>query len=66
MNLISLSHRRIRHIRDMSDYTHMSSRQYFQMNAEIMQKLLCHRVAVKSKRSSILSSNETSDVQDRI
>jgi hypothetical protein len=66
MNLSSLNHRRIKHICDLSDYKLVDWHQYFQMNAENPLKLLCHRVVIKSKHYSILSSIETSDVQEWI
>jgi hypothetical protein len=39
MNLSSLNHRRIRHIHDLSNYTSVAPRQYFQVNSEIETKL---------------------------
>jgi hypothetical protein len=77
MNFSSKNHRRIRHIRDLSDDPHLIPYQYFQMNAEvalklrrncaeIVLKLFCHRVAVRSKHSLILNSIEATDVQERI
>jgi hypothetical protein len=39
MNLSSKNHRRIRHIRDLSDTPRVAPHQYFQMNTEITLKL---------------------------
>jgi hypothetical protein len=51
INLRSLNHQIIKHIRDLWDYPCVDPHRYLQMDAEIALKLLCHRVAVKSKHS---------------